>query len=331
MPTTTELILAVDGGQTSTKALVASLDGTVLGAGRGGPSDHFHIEGGVEKNRIAIQGAIRAALTDAREDPSAVASVALGLTGAPTNGTATPIVHEIINEILSPQAIAVTPDYITNLAGGSGGQPGVVLIAGGGAISYGVTADGREALSGGFGYLLGDEGSAFDIGRRATIAAARASDGRDEPTVLQGIVERHFGIGTMREITRIVYAAGFSRDRLSLLAPEVASAAREGDAVAIRIMRTAGEELARTALATVRKLFEPGQPVDVFLTGGVFGAGDVLRGPFRATLTQGWPDATDRDPRFPPAVGGLIVARRQLGQEIDEAWLQTVERTLRHP
>lgn len=331
MPTTTDLILAVDGGQTSTKALVASLDGTVLGAGRGGPSDHFHIEGGVERNRVAIQGAVQAALADAGVEPSSVVSVALGLTGAPTGGTATPIVHEIVHEVLSPREISVGPDYITNLAGASGGQPGVVLIAGGGAISYGVTADGREALSGGFGYLLGDEGSAFNIGRLATVSAARASDGRDEPTVLQSIVERHFGIGTMREITRIVYAAGFSRDRLSLLAPEVAAAARDGDAVATRIMRTAGEELAGTALATIRKLFQPGQPVDVFLTGGVFGAGEVLRGPFRAALLQGWPEATDRDPRFPPAVGGLIVARRLLGLEIEAGWLQSVERTLRHP
>ena len=331
MPTPVELILAVDGGQTSTKALVAQIDGRVLGAGRGGPSDHFHIEGGVEKNRIAIQGAIKAALADAGVEPDRVVSVALGLTGAPTGGTATPIVHDIIRELFAPRKISVGPDYITNLAGASGGQPGVVLIAGGGAISYGVTGDGHEALSGGFGYLLGDEGSAFNIGRLATIAAARASDGRDEPTALQGIVERAFGLGTMREITRIVYAAGFSRDRLSLLAPEVAAAARDGDGVAIRIMRTAGEELARTALATIRKLFEPGQPVDVFLTGGVFAAGDVLRGPFRAALTQGWPEAADRDPRFPPAVGGLIVARRLLGLEIDEAWLQTIARTLRQP
>ena len=71
---------------------------------------------------------------------------------------------------------------MTNLAGASGGDPGVVLIAGGGSIGFGVTADGREALAGGFGYLLGDEGSAFDIGLRAIAAACRAEDRRGEPT-----------------------------------------------------------------------------------------------------------------------------------------------------
>ncbi len=328
---THDLLLAIDGGQTATKALVARLDGTVLGAGRGGPSDHFHIEGGIEKNRTAIHGAIQAALQAADVDPQRVISVALGLTGAPTGGTATPIVHEIVRDFLSPQAISVTPDYITNLAGASGGQPGVVLIAGGGAIAYSVTADGREALSGGFGYLLGDEGSAFDIGRRATIAAARASDGRDEPTTLQAIVERAFGLTTMREITRVVYAAGFSRDRLSLLAPEVAAAAHAGDAVATRIMRTAGEELARTALATIRMLYAPGDPADVFLTGGVFAAGDILLDPFRAALSTGWPHAQPLPPRFPPTVGGLILAHRGLGHDIDPTWLDTVARTIPTP
>jgi len=326
-----DLLLAIDGGQTATKALVANLDGVVLGSGRGGPSDHFHIAGGPDKNRIAIHGAIRAAIEAAGVDRHRVISVALGLTGAPTGGTATAIVHDIVRELLSPQTISVTPDYITNLAGASGGQPGVVLIAGGGAIAYGVTTDGREALSGGYGYLLGDEGSAFDIGRRAAIAAARAADGRDDPTALQALVERAFGLAAMREITRVVYAAGFSRDRLSLLAPEVAAEAHAGDAVATRIMRTAGKELARTALATIRMLYAPGDPADVFLTGGVFAAGDILLDPFRAALSTGWPHAQPLPPCFPPTVGGLILAHRGLGHDIDPTWLDTVARTIPTP
>src|SRR4051812_42434612 len=151
------LLVAVDGGQTSTKALVATPEGRVLARGRGGPSDHFHIEGGVEKNRIAIHGAIGAALAAAGKGPVDVGSVALGLTGAPARGSQNPVVQEIVRELLDPAEIVVVPDYVTNLAGASGGEPGVVLIAGGGAIGFGVTEDGREAIAGGFGFLLGDE------------------------------------------------------------------------------------------------------------------------------------------------------------------------------
>ena len=321
-------MLAIDGGQTATKALLARLDGTVLAAGVGGPSDHFHIAGGVEKNRLAIHGAIESALTVAAAAPDRVVSVGLGLTGAPTGGNQNPVVQEIVREVLQPEQIAVVPDYVTNLAGASGGEPGVVVIAGGGSIGYGITPDGGEALAGGFGYLLGDEGSAFDIGRRAIAAACHASDGRGEPTALEAIVRDHFGLATMREIPRVVYAAGFARDRISLLAPRVAAAARGGDPPAARIVAAAGEDLARTALAVIQQLFQPGAPVAVYLTGGVFGAGDVLLDPFRTALAAGWPAAATRFPRFPPAVGGLILATRALNHPADAAWLDTVAASL---
>lgn len=322
------LLIAVDGGQTATKALVARLDGTVVGAGLGGPSDHFHIEGGVERNRIAIHGAITSALASANGMADRVAAIALGLTGAPAGGKQTPVVHDIVGEILTPAQITVTPDYVTNLAGASGGEPGVVLIAGGGAIGYGVTADGREAIAGGYGYLLGDEGSAFDIGLRAIAAAARAEDRRGDPTVIQKIVEYHFEISNIRQIPRVVYEAGFSRERISLLAPKVVEAAKNGDISASRIMIAAGEELALTALGVIRQLFEPNSPVDVFLTGGVFSAGDIVIEPFRTALRRGWPSANPREPRFPPAVGGLILAARSLGRSVDAAWLDTVAASL---
>jgi N-acetylglucosamine kinase-like BadF-type ATPase len=322
------VLLAIDGGQTATKALVARLDGTILGAGRGGPSDHFHIEGGVEKNRVAIHGAIAAALGTAGVTPDRVVAIGLGLTGAPARGDQTPVVHEIVQEVLAPEQIVVMPDYVTNLAGASGGKPGVVLIAGGGAIGYGVTADGREAIAGGYGFLLGDEGSAFNVGLRAIAAAARADDRRGEPTVLQAIVEAHFEIPAIRQIPRVVYRAGFSRERISLLAPKVAQAAREGDGPALAVMRAAGEELALTGLGVIRQLFEPGSSVGVYLTGGVFSAGEVVLAPFRKTLQDGWPEAEAREPRFPPAVGGLILAARALGTVVDEAWLAQVDASL---
>lgn len=325
---TEPLLLAIDGGQTATKSLIARLDGTILAAGRGGPSDHFHIEGGVEKNRAAIHGAITSALAAANATADQVAAIGLGLTGAPARGEQNPVVHEIVRGLLSIEHVVVVPDYVTNLAGASSGEPGVVLIAGGGAIGYGVTADAREALAGGYGFLLGDEGSAFDVGLRAIAAAARADDRRGAPTTLQAIVEDHFEISAIRQIPRVVYRAGFSRERISLLAPKVAQAAQAGDAPAIQVLRAAGEELALTALGVIRQLFAPGSPVGVYLTGGVFSAGELLLAPFRAKLQNGWPEAEARQPRFPPAVGGLILAARSLNLPVDPPWLDAVATSL---
>ncbi|MGH2614849.1 MAG: N-acetylglucosamine kinase [Thermomicrobiales bacterium] len=322
------LLMAVDGGQTATKALIATVEGNVLAAGRGGPSDHFHGPGGVEKNRRAIHEAVRSALAAAGADADEVVAIGLGLTGAPTGGEQTPVVHEIVREILPEAAVTVVADYVTNLAGASAGEPGVVIIAGGGAIGYGLTADGREALAGGFGYLLGDEGSAFDIGLRAIAAACRAEDHRGESTRLRAVVLEHFGIETMRTIPRIVYRAGFPREQISLLAPAVATAARAGDQAARGVMATAGEELATTALGVIRQLFTEGESVAVYLTGGVFGAGEVLLTPLRSTLGAGWATAEARSPAFPPAVGGLILAARALNGDPDDSWVETVRATL---
>ncbi len=322
------LLLAIDGGQTATKALLAAPDGRVLGAGLGGPSDHFHADGGESRNREAIHGAILSALQAAGATTSDVAVIALGLTGAPTGGTQNPIVEKIVREIVCPDHMIVVADYVTNLAGASMGQPGVVVIAGGGAIAYGVTAGGQEAISGGFGYLLGDEGSAFDIGRRAITAAARAEDGRGPRTALSPAVRSALDLTAMRDVTRLVYRAGFRRDRISLLAPLVADAARTGDEVATSIMTAAGQELATAALAVVRTLYQPGKRVSVYLTGGVFEAGDVIRAPFVAALRDRWSEALAREPAFPPSVGGLILAARAANIDPDGAWLSALAGSL---
>lgn len=321
------LLLAIDGGQTSTKALVSRLDGTVIGSGRGSASDHFHIEGGIEKNRRAIHGAINAALADAGAAADQVASIALGLTGCPPEGEPRKPVYEIVGEVVSPEQIWIGADYITNLTGASAGGPGVVLVAGGGAISYGITADGREALAGGFGYLLGDEGSAFKIGVAAIQAASKANDKRGEPTALERIVCDYFEVANIRQVTRIVYRAGFQRDRISLLTPLVAKAADDGDLVALHILSDAGRSIGELAVGVARQLFQPHEQVNIYYTGGVFNIGTNLFGSLIGELSEGIENWQLLDPRFQPAVGGLILAARGLGVSVDETWLSRVEAT----
>lgn len=326
-----DLLLGIDGGQTATKSMLVSTDGTAVASGLGGPSDHFHIEGGIEKNRLAIHGAIKSVLEAAGADASRVLAIGLGLTGAPEWGKQNPIVRDIVREVLphlSTERISVLPDYKTNLLGASGGKPGVVLIAGGGCISYGITVDGREGLAGGYGYLLGDQGSAFDIGLRAIDAATKADDLRGPKTELLRVVLEHFGLDRVRDITQVVYQAGFPRERISQLTPAVVRTAEAGDAVAVEILAGAAADAAGTAVGVLRQLFDPGEEVAVYLTGGVFQAGPLVRQPFDKALKAAWPPARATEPRFPPVVGALIVAARSVGIEVSEAWLSALERSL---
>jgi N-acetylglucosamine kinase-like BadF-type ATPase len=321
-------LLSIDGGQTSTKAMVATIDGTVLGSGQGGPTVHYLSEGGPEKNRASVQGAIHAALRDARVEPSSVVSVGLGSTGIDPQGGEVATIHEIIREVVSPKAIRVVTDTYTNLMGASGGKSGVVVIAGGGAIGYGLTASEQVATSSGFGYWLGDEGSAFWIGMQAIEFACRASDWRDEPTALEQIVLDHFGLERMRLLPRIVYRAGFNREQISFLAPKVAEAAHQGDAAARLIYSQAARELALTAAGILRQQYQPGETATVYPTGGVFTEEELVRKPFETALASLWPNASVLDPRFPPVVGGLIIAGRAIDIPVDEAWLRALEASL---
>ena len=310
-------LLGIDGGQTSTKALLAAPDGTVLGQGVGGPFDHFMVAGGTENNRASMRQAVEAALTG--QPGATIGMVSLGMTGALRPGEDL-IVHEALAGIVPGARAVVQPDYVSNLAGASGGRPGIVLIAGGGAISYGRNAAGEDALAGGYGYMIGDEGSAFDIGRRAITAATQADDRRGPATVLLPAVLDHFGLVSIRDIVFTVYAAGFSRARISALAPTVTAAAKAGDAVARNIMRSTATILANTALGVARQLFAPDEPVTVYLTGGVFQAGPLVLEPFERALVDAWPTATGRRPDFPPVAGCLVLAAQAAGIATDDAW-----------
>jgi len=116
-----ELILAVDGGQTSTKAIIDRRDGTILGQGRGTPCDHIHGANGVARNRAAIHSAANAALANASVRAEDIVGVGLGLTSAPREQDASAVFRGIGDELCSPRAFWVDADFVSNLAGASAG------------------------------------------------------------------------------------------------------------------------------------------------------------------------------------------------------------------
>jgi glucosamine kinase len=310
----TPLVLAIDGGQSSTKALIADTRGNILARGTGSPCDHITGPHGYERNRAAIHSATLAAVADAGVDLGDIVSAGLGLTSAPPELNVQPLFEAMLREIANPDHIWVNHDVASNLAGASAGQPGIVVIAGGGSVGYGVDADGRETKAGGMGYLMGDEGSAWWIGLHAVRAAAEAVDGRGEGTELLPFVLEHYGLPTIRHIVEIIYAPDFTRDRIAGIAPDVARIAAT-DAVAREIVTLAGRKLARLATAVSRQLYPSGHPVDVYPTGGVFSAGPLVMEPFEAALREGWPNATIREPQFSPVFGALFQAYRLMGVE----------------
>ncbi len=306
------LILAVDGGQTGTRALLALAGGQVVGQGDAGPIRHLFGDGGDEA-QAAIEAAIQASYAAAALEPGSVAAAVCGITSIRPGRPETAKVEAAVRSVVTPERVEVLPDYVTNLLGAAGGAPGVVVVAGGGSIAYGRMTDGRDATAGGDGYLLGDDGSGYDIGRSALRAVLRAADGRGDPTALMDSIREVFGVSDAQDIKDVVYAPGFARERIAALAPLVAGAAESGDAVAIGLLESAGESLALMAAAVIRSLFSPREVVAVYPTGGVFRSGRLLTGPFEETLRRGRPGVEIREPGAPPVVGALIRASQLAG------------------
>lgn len=322
MPDTSGLVVAVDGGQTSTLAIVATSGGKILGAGLAGPSNHVYEPGGLARLESALRQSIDRALQSAGYAAEQVSHACLGMTGVARE---TPI---IAAQILPAAQIQIYFDMVTALAGASIAQPGVVVIAGTGSIAYGRLEDGREARAGGWGYLIGDEGSAYSIGRAALQAASQAVDRRGVPTTLTRTIPEFFQRTTMQEVRDIVYTPAIDRPQIAGLAAVVTRAAQQGDSVALDLLAEAGQELAEAAVAVMRQLNTLEAGMKVYTTGGVFKAGALVATPFRETLLVHSRASSLSEAAFSPIVGALLLALRAAGSPIDDNLIQSIRASL---
>jgi N-acetylglucosamine kinase-like BadF-type ATPase len=167
------------------------------------------------------------------------------------------------------------------------------------------------ARAGGWGYIFGDEGGAFAIGRQALRAALRAEEGWGRETSLAAMLLEATGAATINEVLHLFYTPDWPRSRVATLAAQVDHAAQNSDVVAQKILTQAAQELALLAAAVRRQLFQSGESVDVAYIGGVFESGAV-RERFRqlVELEEG---ARVSAPRFGPAEGALLEALRMAG------------------
>jgi N-acetylglucosamine kinase-like BadF-type ATPase len=235
----------------------------------------------------------------------------------------------VIAQALFPGAdVQLYHDSVTALAGASLAQPGVVVIAGTGVIAYGRLDTGEEARSSGWGYLMGDEGSGYWIGIEAIRAACKASDGRGDPTTLLQKIPEYMQVADLRELHRKLYAQEISRAAVASLAAVTANAARDGDAVAVRLLQRAGEELAQAALAVIARLGQLDTGQHIYYTGGVFGAGTLILDTFKAGITSHSPKSAVHAATFSPAVGALLLALRASGVDLSSPVLEQVRRTM---
>lgn len=318
-------VLAVDGGQTTTLSVIARLDGTILGAGLGGPANHLHEEGAKERCKKSIRDSLQGAMKEAGLTEVAFEHVALGMTGG------TPLMRSLVWEVLQDYVdedhFQFEHDSVTAWAGGTGGKPGVVVIGGTGSVALAVDSRGNRARIGGWGYIMGDEGSAYQIALMALSAATKGYEGRGPETILTKALLEYFNVDDLWDVHAKIYSGDMDRSDIARLSKLVGDGANKGDAVCLTILSHAAHELAQLVIAAAKKVdFSDVSPV-ISTAGGVWKAGLPIWKPFELEVTAALENAQVVEPVYPPSIGALILALKGAGVEITTDVTDNIEKT----
>ena len=306
----TALYLGVDGGQSSTSAMIGDENGRVLGLGRDGPCNHVTGPGARDKFIGAIGGAVRGALTQAGLDPAHrhFAAGCFGFSGGAEDK------RSLIEEMFTIDNLCVTHDGLIALSGATAGQPGIIAIAGTGQMAFGRNAAGQTARAGGWGFIYGDEGGGFDLVRQALRSALRMEEGWGPSTSLRASLLAASGATDANDLLHRFYTVEWPRPRIAALSKLVDEAAIANDAVAIDLLHLAAQHQANYVGAVRSQLFKTKVPVRVAYLGGAFRS-IRLRERFR-NLVELADGVTCGPPAMGPAAGALLEAYRQAGLSI---------------
>jgi glucosamine kinase len=335
--------LGIDGGGTKTTCAVGD-DSRLLATATAGGSNI--VRGGEEQARESLQQSVRQACAAAGITPAQVTRTCVGGSGAARPELAA-MVRSILAEILS-SPIDVVGDMEIALEAAFDTSPGVVVNAGTGSFAYGRDRHGNTARAGGWGFAIGDEGSAHWIGRAAVSAVLRASDPRDGTLVrvphvsppLRGVGPRDTGPREMESLSSqdtplaaalrkswgVASLSDLARAANSIPPPDFAAlfpaVAASEDALALQVLSSAGRELAQIAALISHRLFPPDETqsvpvamIPVAMIGSVFRHAVVAREAFYNELRRLDPRAEIVPAVVDPVEGALKMARRQCGTD----------------
>lgn len=323
-----QVVLGLDCGQTSCKACLAKLDGTVITTGQGGAIEHLANPDGLHRSGRSVVRALEDLRHNAAGRQYEIALASIGFSGITPQREG--YLKGWINEVFPVEKFLIAGDAPVNLAGAVEiGPETVVVIAGGGSVAWATGPDGKEIASGGWSHIFGDEGSGWQIGRSAAIAALRSFDGRGPTTALEPAVAEHFQLHDAGGIKELYYSHQIGDPDLARLVPVVAKVAAAGDAVAVSILIDAGKELGLAAATVIRRMGWAGREPEVVATGGVFKAGDLLWHPFCEVVHAVASRARIRRARFDPVIGAVILGLKALGVMIGPELCDRMERSLR--
>jgi N-acetylglucosamine kinase-like BadF-type ATPase len=300
-----EHVIGIDAGGTKTVCLLADESGAIVSRARGDGAN-LQAVGELQVEKI-LHTVMAQAIGDRRVAPAAIC---LGIAGVDRPNDAA-VVNGIMRRIGLHSRVVIVNDALIALETGAPGEPGVVVISGTGSIAYGRNANGEAARSGGWGYVLGDEGSGYWIGRAALRAVLRAADYRGPRTALTPMLLDHFQVEQPQLLLHEVYHHHLKPAAIGALASCVQAAFREGDEAAAGILRGAADELEGSALSVARRLELTSEAFAFILSGGIFRAVPWLAEELARRLPGAAPQSTTKLLDREPAEGAVTLALQE--------------------
>ncbi|HEY1450392.1 MAG TPA: BadF/BadG/BcrA/BcrD ATPase family protein [Solirubrobacteraceae bacterium] len=299
-------LLGIDGGATKTLAAVLDLEQRAIHIAHGGPSN---------EDAVGSRSAV-AALVDVAEQARARAGIADEDLAAAVIAVAGTDTEAIVRQVHAAQGEdwIVVNDVVGAWAIATGAQPGIGAISGTGSNVFGVGPDGRSWRVGGWGHLLGDEGSGYWLGVESIRAALRDRDGSGPQTALSEAAVAFFDVPRVEDVASLVYAKPLTKGEIAAFTVEACKVAEQGDAVARELYRQGAEQLAAQIVEVAKEtglMHAPSFPLG--LIGSVFKAGDLFVEPLAAAVHAAAPGAQLAVVEMAAVGGSLQLALRACG------------------
>lgn len=304
--------IGIDGGGTNSRLLAVDFHGNVIGHVRGRTTN-------LESNSVnTVMNNLNALIESFHERHYTkyedCAGLCFGTAGVDTRATLLTI-EDMLHKTPFTCPTKVVNDALIALYANTRGKPGMMLLAGTGSIAYGVNAEGLDKRVGGFGYIVGDEGSAYWVVKEAIRAALHAYDGTGPKTQLLCDFTRALDFSEFEEIIDFIYRR--NKADLARLSYVVTSAQEEGDPVADRVMREGLQYLCRSIDVLVDALGRESMPL--FLGGGFLMNSHFLLSELEKYFAQHHPQLTLEEMSQPAEWGAVVLAASLIDHVLPES------------
>lgn len=294
-------IIGIDGGGTKTIGYLSDYDSNIIAVAKSNTSNY--LSAGIEKARKSLNDVIESLCSAKSITKDDIALISLGLAGAGRDKD-----KEIIETILTDLGIngkkIINNDAYISLVGAHGKSEGIITISGTGSIALGLNKEGEIFRTGGWGHILGDEGSGYYFGKEGLVAIMKSYDGMGKPTSLTGKVLKHLNLIVIDELVQYVYSNINDKSKISVLSKLVIEAAEENDEVANIIIDNGIRGLVNMTTTIIERMDES---TDIALAGGIFDNSLFMKKRFIEMLGSKEPKLNVVDNKFNAVAGALIV------------------------